>query len=56
MACAIGSNLRFKTSTKFFDSSISHGSQALDYIDSYAFLLSRLLNINVLNKSLPSSC
>ncbi len=39
-----------------YGSSISHGGQALDYIDSYAFLLSRLLNINVLNKSIPGSC
>ncbi len=39
-----------------YGSSISHGSEALDYIDSYAFILSRLLNINVLNKAIPGSC
>lgn len=39
-----------------YGSSISHGSEALEYIDSYAIILSRILNINVLNKSIPSSC
>lgn len=39
-----------------YGSSISHGSEALDYINSYAFILSRHLNINILNKSIPGSC
>lgn len=39
-----------------YGSSISHGSEALEYVDSYAFILSRILNINVLNKSIPGSC
>lgn len=39
-----------------YGSSISHGSEALDYINSYAFILSRHLNINVLNKAIPGSC
>lgn len=39
-----------------YGSSISHGSEALDYINSYAFILSRHLNVNVLNKAIPGSC
>lgn len=39
-----------------YGSSISHGSEALEYINSYAFLLSKLLHIDVLNKSIPGSC
>lgn len=39
-----------------YGSSISHGSECLEYINSYAFLLSRMLEIDVLNKSIPGSC
>ncbi|MDE6655611.1 MAG: hypothetical protein K2J85_01315 [Anaeroplasmataceae bacterium] len=39
-----------------YGSSISHGSEALEYINSYAFILSRLLKMDVLNKSIPGSC
>ncbi|MDE5565726.1 MAG: hypothetical protein K2I77_01950, partial [Anaeroplasmataceae bacterium] len=39
-----------------YGSSISHGSEALEYINSYAFLLSRLLHIDVINKAIPGSC
>lgn len=39
-----------------YGSSISHGSEALEYINSYAFILSRLLKIDILNKSIPGSC
>lgn len=39
-----------------YGSSISHGSEALEYINSYAFILSRMLGIDVLNKSIPGSC
>lgn len=39
-----------------YGSSISHGSEALEYINSYAFILSRLLKMDVINKSIPGSC
>ena len=39
-----------------YGSSISHGSESLEYINSYPFILSRLLNINVYNKAIPGSC
>lgn len=39
-----------------YGSSISHGSESIEYINSYAFILSRLLNINVYNKAIPGSC
>lgn len=39
-----------------YGSSISHGSEALEYINSYAFILSRMLGVNVINKSIPGSC
>ena len=39
-----------------YGSSISHGSESLEYINSYAFILSRLLKMDVLNKSIPGSC
>lgn len=39
-----------------YGSSISHGSESLEYINSYAFILSRLLNINIYNKAIPGSC
>ncbi len=38
-----------------YGSSISHGSEALEYINSYAFVLSRMLGMNVINKSIPGS-
>lgn len=38
-----------------YGSSISHGSESLEYINSYAFILSRLLKVNVLNKAIPGS-
>lgn len=39
-----------------YGSSISHGSEALEYINSYPFLLSRMLGMNVINKAIPGSC
>ncbi|MDE6414379.1 MAG: hypothetical protein K2K48_03105 [Anaeroplasmataceae bacterium] len=39
-----------------YGSSISHGSESLEYVNSYAFILSRLLKMDVLNKSIPGSC
>lgn len=39
-----------------YGSSISHGSEALEYINSYAFILSRMLGVDVINKSIPGSC
>ncbi len=39
-----------------YGSSISHGSEALEYINSYPFLLSRLCHMDVINKSIPGSC
>ncbi|MDE7385231.1 MAG: hypothetical protein K2M84_05690 [Anaeroplasmataceae bacterium] len=45
-----------RKSLLLYGSSISHGSEALEYINSYAFILSRLLKMNVINKSIPGSC
>lgn len=39
-----------------YGSSISHGSESLEYINSYAFILSRMLGIDIINKSIPGSC
>lgn len=39
-----------------YGSSISHGSEAIDYINSSAFIFSRLTGYEVLNKAIPGSC
>ncbi len=39
-----------------YGSSISHGSECSQYIHSYAFVLSRMAKINVLNKAIPGGC
>lgn len=45
-----------KKSLVIYGSSISHGSEALEYVNSYSFILSRILNINIYNKAIPGSC
>lgn len=39
-----------------YGSSISHGSEALEYVTTAPFLLSHMLHADVINKSIPGSC